>query len=156
MVTAVDLVRGLGVLTDMDVVDVAGATGWYDTDYEGKRDAALDALADGADLIVIHVEATDEAGHAGDVEEKVTGPGELGPSHPPRSGRGPRRHRTVAPPPAARPRRPRYASRPTPPTRSRTCSSIRSADGPGGTYTEPATAGCPAVPGHQLMERLIG
>ena len=71
MVTAVDLVRGLGVLTDMDVVEVAGATGWYDTDYEGKRDAALTALADGADLFVIHVEATDEAGHAGNVEEKV-------------------------------------------------------------------------------------
>ena len=40
--TAVDLVRGLGVLTDIEVVDVEGATGWYDTDYEGKRDAALD------------------------------------------------------------------------------------------------------------------
>ena len=69
--TAVDLVRGLGVLTDIEVVDVEGATGWYDTDYEGKRDAALDALADGADLFIIHVEATDEAGHAGDVDEKV-------------------------------------------------------------------------------------
>lgn len=69
--SAVDLVRGLGVLTEMDVVDVPGATGWYDTNYEGKRDAALRALADGADLFVIHVEATDEAGHAGDVEEKV-------------------------------------------------------------------------------------
>ena len=71
MVTAVDLVRGLGVLTGMDLVDVPGATGWYDTDYEGKRDAALGALADGADLFVVHVEATDEAGHAGNVEEKV-------------------------------------------------------------------------------------
>ena len=71
MVTAVDLVRGLGVLTDMDIVDVPGATGWYDTDYEAKRDAALAGLEAGADLFVIHVEATDEAGHAGDVEEKV-------------------------------------------------------------------------------------
>jgi 2,3-bisphosphoglycerate-independent phosphoglycerate mutase len=69
--TAVDLVRGLGVLTEMDVVEVPGATGWFDTDYEGKRDAALGALADGADLFVVHVEATDEAGHAGDLEEKV-------------------------------------------------------------------------------------
>ena len=43
----------------------------YDTDYEGKRDVALDALADGADLFIVHVEATDEAGHAGDVDEKV-------------------------------------------------------------------------------------
>lgn len=71
LVSAVDLVRGLGVLTDMRVVDVEGATGWYDTNYEGKRDAALAALADGCDLFLIHVEASDEAGHAGDVEEKV-------------------------------------------------------------------------------------
>jgi 2,3-bisphosphoglycerate-independent phosphoglycerate mutase len=71
MVTAVDLVRGLGVLTGMDVIEVEGATGWYDTNYEGKRDAAIDALRDGADLFVIHIEATDEAGHAGNVEEKV-------------------------------------------------------------------------------------
>lgn len=71
LVTAVDLVRGLGVLTDMDLLDVEGATGWYDTNYEGKRDAALEALRDGADLAVVHIEATDEAGHAGDVDEKV-------------------------------------------------------------------------------------
>src|SRR6478609_6820253 len=71
MVTAVDLVRGLGVLTGMDVVEVEGATGWYDTDYEAKRDAALAGLAEGADLFVIHVEATDEAGHAGNLEKKI-------------------------------------------------------------------------------------
>ncbi|HVX17610.1 MAG TPA: cofactor-independent phosphoglycerate mutase [Acidimicrobiales bacterium] len=71
LVTAVDLVRGLGVLAGVEVIDVEGATGWYDTNYEGKREAALDALADGADLFIIHVEATDEAGHAGNVEEKV-------------------------------------------------------------------------------------
>ena len=55
----------------MDVVEVPGATGWFDTDYEGKRDAALRTLADGADLFLIHVEATDEAGHAGDLDEKI-------------------------------------------------------------------------------------
>ncbi|MEI7885964.1 MAG: 2,3-bisphosphoglycerate-independent phosphoglycerate mutase [Actinomycetes bacterium] len=71
MVTAVDLVRGLGVLTGMDVVSVEGATGWYDTNYEGKRDAAISALQSGTDLFVIHVEATDEAGHAGNVAEKI-------------------------------------------------------------------------------------
>lgn len=71
LVTAVDLVRGLGVLTDMTVVEVEGATGWYDTDYEGKRDAALATLESGADLFVIHVEASDEAGHAGDIDEKI-------------------------------------------------------------------------------------
>jgi 2,3-bisphosphoglycerate-independent phosphoglycerate mutase len=71
LVSAVDLVKGLGRLTDMDVVDVEGATGWYDTNYEGKRDAAIAGLSEGADLFVIHVEATDEAGHAGDVEAKI-------------------------------------------------------------------------------------
>jgi 2,3-bisphosphoglycerate-independent phosphoglycerate mutase len=71
LVTAVDLVRGLGVLTGMDVVEVEGATGWFDTNYEGKRDAALKALADGADVFLVHVEATDEAGHAGNLEEKI-------------------------------------------------------------------------------------
>src|SRR3954454_11039439 len=69
--TAVDLVRGLGVLTGIDVVEVEGATGWFDTNYEGKRDAALRALGSGVDLFLVHVEATDEAGHAGNLEEKV-------------------------------------------------------------------------------------
>ncbi|HKY68500.1 MAG TPA: 2,3-bisphosphoglycerate-independent phosphoglycerate mutase, partial [Acidimicrobiales bacterium] len=71
LVTAVDLIRGLGVLTGMDIVEVPGATGWFDTDYEGKRDAALRTLADGADVFLLHVEATDEAGHAGDLDQKV-------------------------------------------------------------------------------------
>jgi 2,3-bisphosphoglycerate-independent phosphoglycerate mutase len=71
LVSAVNVVRGLGALTGMDVIDVPGATGWYDTDYAAKRDAALNALAGNAGLAVIHIEATDEAGHAGDVAEKV-------------------------------------------------------------------------------------
>jgi len=71
LVTAVDLIRGLAVLTGMSIADVDGATGWYDTNYEGKRDAALAGLAGGLDLFVIHVEATDEAGHAGNVAAKV-------------------------------------------------------------------------------------
>src|SRR5690606_39651641 len=71
LVTAVDLIRGLGVLAGLEVVEVPGATGWYDTNYEGKRDAALRTLADGADVFLLHVEATDEAGHAGDLEAKV-------------------------------------------------------------------------------------
>lgn len=71
MVTAVDLVKGLGVLANMETLEAEGATGWYDTNYEGKRDVALHALENWADLFVIHVEATDEAGHAGNVAEKV-------------------------------------------------------------------------------------
>jgi 2,3-bisphosphoglycerate-independent phosphoglycerate mutase len=69
--SAVDLVRGLGVLTGIDVVDVEGMTAGYDTDYAAQRESALDTLGDGADLFVIHIEATDEAGHAGNVAEKV-------------------------------------------------------------------------------------
>ena len=71
LVTAVDLVRGLGVLTEMEIVEVEGATAWYDTNYEGKRDAVLQGLDNGADLFIIHIEATDEAGHEGNVSEKV-------------------------------------------------------------------------------------
>ncbi|HJL91644.1 MAG: 2,3-bisphosphoglycerate-independent phosphoglycerate mutase [Acidimicrobiales bacterium] len=71
LVTAVDLVRGIGKLAEMKVCDIPGATGWYDTDYEGKRDMALRELEGGLDLFIIHVEATDEAGHAGNVEAKV-------------------------------------------------------------------------------------
>jgi 2,3-bisphosphoglycerate-independent phosphoglycerate mutase len=71
LVAAVNVVRGLGTLTGLTVIDVPGATGWYDTDYAAKRDAALAALADGTDLVIVHVAATDEAGHAGDAAEKV-------------------------------------------------------------------------------------
>ena len=71
LTSAVDLVRGLGVLTDVAVVDVPGATAGYDNDYAAQRDAALDALRGGTDVFIIHVEASDEAGHAGDVAEKI-------------------------------------------------------------------------------------
>jgi 2,3-bisphosphoglycerate-independent phosphoglycerate mutase len=154
LVTAVDLIRGLGVLTGMDVVEVPGATGWFDTDYEGKRDAALATLAGGADVFLLHVEATDEAGHAGDLDEKVTaleawdsriltglveGLDALGewrllllPDHP------------------------------TPvELRTHTSDSVpyllvdSEVDGPGGVYSEPATAGCAPVPGHEMLGRLL-
>ena len=69
--TEVDLVRGLGVLAGLRVVEVDGANAWYDTNYEGMRDATIAGLADGADLWICHIEASDEAGHAGDVDEKV-------------------------------------------------------------------------------------
>jgi len=153
--TAVDLIRGLGVLTEIEVVDVPGATGWYDTNYEGKRDAALASLAAGADLFVIHVEATDEAGHAGNLEEKVAAleawdrriltdlvPGldELGPwrllllpDHP-----TPVRLKT-------------HTMEPVPYLLVDSAS-----PGPGGVYTEPGAAASAAVPGHSLMRRLVG
>ena len=70
VVGAVDLVRGLGRLAGFDVLDVPGATGGLDTDYSAKARAAIAALAD-HDLVWVHVEAPDEAGHMGDLREKV-------------------------------------------------------------------------------------
>ena len=69
--SAVDLVRGLGVLSGIEVVDVPGATAGFDNDYVAQRDAAIASLAD-RDFFLLHVEATDEAGHQGAVDEKVT------------------------------------------------------------------------------------
>ncbi len=70
VVGAVDLVRGLGRLAGLDVIDVPGATGDLNTDYAAKARAAITALAD-HDLVWVHVEAPDEAGHMGDLREKV-------------------------------------------------------------------------------------
>jgi 2,3-bisphosphoglycerate-independent phosphoglycerate mutase len=154
LVTAVDLIRGLGVLTGMEIVEVPGATGWFDTDYEGKRDAALATLAAGADVFLLHVEATDEAGHAGNLEEKVAaleawdrrilaglvdGLDALGP------------WRLLLLP-----------DHPTPvELRTHTADPVpyllvdSGVDGPGGTYSETATAGCGPIPGHEMLGRLL-
>ena len=70
-ITAVDLVRGLSKLIGFDLIDVPGATGYVDTNYKGKADAAIDALDD-YDLVFVHVEAPDEAGHSGNAEMKKT------------------------------------------------------------------------------------
>jgi len=154
LVTAVDLVRGLGVLTDIEITELETATGWYDTDYEGKRDCAIDALADGADLFIIHVEATDEASHAGNVAEKVKALenwdsrilaglveslDRLGP------------WRMLMLPDHATPLA----------TRTHTSDPVpyllfdSTVDGPGGEYTEEGVANLPVVPGHELMGRLL-
>ncbi len=70
VVTAVDLIKGLGIHAGMEVVEVPGATGYYDTDYEAKARYALLALRR-VDLVYVHVEAPDEAGHEGNWEAKV-------------------------------------------------------------------------------------
>lgn len=70
VISAVDLIRGIGVYAGLKVIDVQGATGLYDTNYEGKAHAALDALKTN-DFVYLHVEASDEAGHEGDVGLKV-------------------------------------------------------------------------------------
>ena len=154
LVTAVDLIRGLGVLTGIEIVEVPGATGWFDTDYEAKRDAALRSLAEGADVFLLHVEATDEAGHAGDLDEKlraleawdsrilaglVGGLDALGP------------WRMLLLP-----------DHPTPvELRTHTADSVpyllvdSEQDGPGGIYSEPATAELEPIPGHEMLSRLL-
>ncbi len=70
VISAVDIIKGLGILAGMDVIEVEGATGLTDTNYEGKAEAAIAALED-HDLVYVHVEATDEAGHAGDIPLKI-------------------------------------------------------------------------------------
>ncbi|MFA7199256.1 MAG: cofactor-independent phosphoglycerate mutase [Methanoculleus sp.] len=70
VISAVDLLNGIARLAGMEVIQVPGATGFLDTDYEAKARYAVDAL-DHLDFIYMHVEAPDEAGHMGSVEEKV-------------------------------------------------------------------------------------
>jgi 2,3-bisphosphoglycerate-independent phosphoglycerate mutase len=70
VISAVDLVKGIGVYAGMKVVDVPGATGLYDTNYEGKAEFALEVL-EGHDMVFVHVEAPDEAGHCRDYKLKV-------------------------------------------------------------------------------------
>lgn len=69
VITAVDLVRGLAKLIGFDLIKVDGATGYLDTNYAGKGQAAVEALKK-YDLVVVHVEATDEAGHNGSAHQK--------------------------------------------------------------------------------------
>ena len=153
LVSAVDLVRGLGALTGIPAVEVEGATGWYDTNYEGKRDAALTTLAEGADLFLIHVEASDEAGHAGNVTAKVEALENwdsriLGPLVEGLDQIGP--WRLLLLPDHATPLA----------LRTHTSASVpyllvgSDGDGPGGVYTEEATSGTAPVPAHMLMSRL--
>ncbi|MCX5694648.1 MAG: cofactor-independent phosphoglycerate mutase [Candidatus Omnitrophica bacterium] len=71
VISAVDLIKGLGHILGLDVINVPGATGYYDTDYEGKAKAAIISLKKN-DFVFVHVEAPDEAGHNGDLREKLT------------------------------------------------------------------------------------
>ena len=71
VITAVDLIRGIGTYAGLRCVDVEGATGLYNTNYEGKARAAIDALQNGCDFVYLHVEASDEAGHEGNMPLKI-------------------------------------------------------------------------------------
>jgi 2,3-bisphosphoglycerate-independent phosphoglycerate mutase len=142
------------VLTDMALPDVAGATAGYDTDYGAQRDAALAGLEEGLDLFLIHVEATDEAGHAGDTHEKVRSLEAwdreiLADLVPALDALGP--WRLLLLPDHATPLRLRtHTADPVPYVLvdSRV-------DGAGGTYTEVGVADATPVAGHQLMSRLL-
>lgn len=71
MISAVDLLKGIGKFSDMAVVDVEGATGYIDTNFEGKAKAAIDEFKRGQDFVYIHVEAPDECGHRNEMDNKV-------------------------------------------------------------------------------------
>lgn len=71
VISAVDLVNGIGRLTGLEVIQVPGATGYYDTNYQGKGEYAVNELKK-KDFVFVHVEAPDEAGHNGDVRAKIT------------------------------------------------------------------------------------
>lgn len=70
MISAVDLLKGLGICVDLSVAHVEGATGYIDTNYAGKAEAALDALSH-QDFVFVHLEGPDEAGHQGNLEHKI-------------------------------------------------------------------------------------
>ena len=150
--SAVDLVRGLGVLTGIDVVDVPGATAGFDNDYAAQRDAALASLAD-RDFFLLHVEATDEAGHQGDVKEKVASLERwdadiIGPLVDALAGEA---FRVLLMPDHATPCA----------ARTHTSAAVpyllfdSHVPGEGGAYTERAVAACRPVPAHELMSRLV-
>jgi 2,3-bisphosphoglycerate-independent phosphoglycerate mutase len=150
--SAVDLVRGLGVLTGIEVVDVPGATAGFDNDYAAQLAACLASLAD-RDFFLLHVEATDEAGHQNAVAQKVV---ELerwdseiiGPLV---AALGDEDHRILLLPDHATPcARMTHTADPVP---YLLFDSTR--DAPGGRYTETAVADRPVVVAHDLMARLV-
>lgn len=71
VISAVDLLKGIAICAGMRSIDVDGATGYIDTNFEGKCNAAIDEFKNGADMVYIHVEAPDECGHRGEAENKV-------------------------------------------------------------------------------------
>ena len=70
VISAVDLIKGIGIYAGLKSIDVEGATGLYDTNYEGKVQAAVDALREN-DFVYLHIEASDEAGHEGNFDLKI-------------------------------------------------------------------------------------
>ena len=71
VISAVDLVNGIGILAGLKVITVDGATGNYETNFKGKAEAAANALLNGCDLVYLHIDAPDECAHRGDYENKI-------------------------------------------------------------------------------------
>ena len=71
VISAVDLIRGIGKCAGLDIVEVEGATGTIETDFSGKAKAAVDTLLSGKDFVYLHIEAPDECSHQGDVSKKI-------------------------------------------------------------------------------------
>lgn len=71
VISAVDLVKGIGRCAELDVIEVPGATGTVHTNFDGKAQAAVDALEKGADFVYVHLEGADEAGHRKEIDNKV-------------------------------------------------------------------------------------
>ena len=71
VISAVDLIKGIGILAGLESIDVPGATGTLHTNFSGKADAAIDAFRRGKDFVYVHLEATDESGHQGSIADKT-------------------------------------------------------------------------------------
>ena len=71
VISAVDLIKGIGNCAELDVIDVEGATGTVHTNFDGKAKAAIDALKSGADFLYVHLEGADEAGHRHEIDNKI-------------------------------------------------------------------------------------
>ena len=71
VISAVDLIKGIGLCAKMKSIDVEGVTGNVHTNYSGKAEAAINAFKDGADFVYVHVEAPDECGHRAEIDNKV-------------------------------------------------------------------------------------
>ena len=153
LTSAVDLVRGLGVLAGIEVLDVPGATAGFDNDYVAQRIACIDSLGD-RDFFLLHVEATDEAGHQQNAAEKVASLEAwdreiIGPLLDALPAFGP--FRVLLLPDHATPvELGTHTSDPVPYLLHDSESTVA-----GRAYTESATADCPAVAAHTLLARMV-
>jgi 2,3-bisphosphoglycerate-independent phosphoglycerate mutase len=157
VITAVDIIRGIAVGMGMDLIQVPGATGYIDTDYEAKGRAAVKALDD-YDVVVVHVEAPDESAHQGMAEEKVKAleridQAVVGPLLEALRARGDYRM-LIAPDHATLMRNKAHDAAPPPFCYAGT--GVGPGSGRGFTEAEAAATGVLVDPGHTLLGEFIG